>query len=123
MRIDEVREYFLDKPGVVEEMPFNIPVPVFKLEGKIFALINCHQSDRASINLKYYKEVIESLREAYEEVKPGYHMNKSHWNTVYLDGKLEDRFIKDLIDISYELVFKTLTAKKQKEIRSIGITK
>lgn len=118
MNIEQVREYFLSKPGVVEEQPFNIPVPVFKVGGKMFSLINIHESDRTSINLKHYKEENFELREVYEEIKPGYHMNKAHWNTVYLDGNLEEDFIKHLIDISYDIVFKSLTKSKQKEISS-----
>lgn len=116
MNIHEVRQYFLSKPGAIVEQPFNIPVPVFKVGDKMFGLINIHEQDRVSINLKYYKEKNELLREIFDEIKPGYHMNKTHWNTVYLDGNLEGKFIKELIDVSYEIVFKSLTKKKQKEI-------
>lgn len=116
MKIDEVREYFLSKSGVVEDQPFNIPVPVFKVGDKMFGLINIHEPNRVSINLKYHKEKNDDLREIYEEIQPGYHMNKTHWNTIYLDGDLKDEFIKHLIDTSYEIVFKSLTKKKQREI-------
>ena len=116
MNIEEARKYFLSKPGAVEEQPFDIPVPVFKVGGKMFSLINLHEQDKKSINLKYYKDDIEGLRDMHVEIQPGYHMNKNNWNTVYLDGNLKDEFIKKLIDISYELVFKSLTRKKQKEI-------
>jgi len=123
MSIDWVRDYFMNKPGAVEERPFNEHIPVFKVGGKMFALINCYQPNRPSINLKYFKEVICDLRDSYEEIQPGYHMNKSHWNTVYLDGSLEEEFIKELIDISYGLVFGSLTVKKQKEINEVRIDK
>ena len=106
----------MSKPKVEEEVPFNMPVPVFKVGDKIFGLINIHEPDRPSINLKYPKDGIDGLRFAFKEIQPGYHMNKDNWNTVYLDGNLEDDFIKELIDISYELVFKALTKQKQKEL-------
>lgn len=117
MTEEKAREYFLSKPGVIEETPFNIPVPVFKVGNKMFGLINIHEKDRLSINLKYPKDKILEIRSIYEEVKPGYHMNKVHWNTVYLDGILEENFIKELIDISYDLVFNSLTKKIQQEIK------
>lgn len=115
MDIDNVRKCFLDKPGTTEEMPFNQPVPVYKVGDKMFGLINVHES-RASINLKYPKEHIYELRSIYEEIRPGYHMNKENWNTVYLDGSLKEEFIKELIDVSYNLVYRSLTKKKQAEI-------
>lgn len=116
MDLKKVKEYFLSKPGVTEEIPFNIPVPVFKVGDKMFGLINIHEPDRPSINLKYPKEEINELRFAFKEIQPGYHMNKDNWNTVYLDGILKEDFIRELIDISYKLVFNSLTKKKQKEI-------
>lgn len=116
MNTEEVRQYLLSKPGSSENYPFNISVPVFKVGDKMFALINVHEPERLSINLKHYKEKNELLREIFNEIQPGYHMNKTHWNTVYLDGNLEEKFIKELIDTSYDIVFKSLTKKNQKEI-------
>jgi len=117
MDIEKVREYFLSKPGAVEDTPFKIAVPVFKVGHKIFGLINIHEPDRTSINLKYPKEEIHEFRSIFEEIKPGYHMNKDNWNTVYLDGELDEDLVRRLIDTSYDLVFKSLTKKKQKEIK------
>ncbi len=113
---NEIREYLLSKKGVTEETPFNIPVPVYKIAGKMYALLNIHEANRLSINLKYPKEDIEALRSAYHDIVPGYHMNKNNWNTVYLDGSLKDEFIRELVDISYQLIFQNLTKKKQNEI-------
>ena len=89
-------------------------VPVFKVGGKMFALINTHE-ERKSLNLKYKKNDIEALRASAEGIEPGYHMNKSHWNTVYLD-KLSDKMVMGLIDISYDLIFNSLSKSKQKVI-------
>lgn len=111
----QARGYILGKKGVVEETPFGTPVPVFKVGGKMFALLNIHE-DRPSINLKYPKDSIEMLRSQHEAIIPGYHMNKSHWNTVYLNGTLDEGLIKELIDRSYDLVFHSLTKKIQKEV-------
>lgn len=111
----QAREYVLSKKGAVEETPFSTPVPVFKVGGKMFALLNIHE-EKPSINLKYPKDSIEMLRGQHEAIIPGYHMSKSHWNTVYFDGSLDDGFIKELVDISYDLVFRSLTKKLQKEV-------
>lgn len=113
----QAREYFLSKQGAVEERPFNDFVPVFKVGGKMFGLINVHEKDRVSINLKYPKEKMAEIRSIIKEVIPGYHMNKDHWNTIYLDGELSEDFVKELIDTSYNLVFTSLTKKKQIEIK------
>jgi predicted DNA-binding protein (MmcQ/YjbR family) len=115
MNTNEVDEYFLSKLGAVKEMPFTIPVPVYKVGDKMFGLINIHE-DRPSINLKNSKEENLSLRDIFEEIIPGYHMNKDHWNTIYLDGSLADNLIKKLIDESYNIVFNSLTKSTKKKI-------
>lgn len=119
MTIEKVKEYFLSKKAAVEEFPFNILVPVFKVGDKMFGLINIHE-DRPSFNAKNYKGENVTLRNMFQEIIPGYHMNKVHWNTIYLDGNLTEDIIKTQIDISYEIVFNSLTKKKQKEIMGEG---
>ena len=112
MTREKAREYLLSKKGAEESYPFKMGVPVFKVGGKMFALINTHE-ERKSINLKYHKNDIEALRSSIGGIEPGYHMNKRHWNTLYLDS-VSDKIIKQMIDISYELVFDALPkAKKQ----------
>ncbi len=118
MTKEDIRAYCMKKKGAIEDQPFSTPVPVFKVSDKMFALLNIHE-DRPSVNLKYRKDSIEALRQMHEEIIPGYHMNKSWWNTIYLDGQLEDALIMDLIDTSYELVFNSLTKKKQKAVNEI----
>lgn len=81
--------------------------------GKMFALTDVDLF--AGVNLKCDPEEAEQLRESYPAIQPGYHMNKKHWNTVDMDGSLDDKFIRGLIDQSYDLVVKGLT-KTQKEL-------
>ncbi|GEO06656.1 hypothetical protein AAE02nite_43200 [Adhaeribacter aerolatus] len=106
MNIEEFREYCLVKPGVTEETPFGIDTLVFKVGGKIFALTDINTF--ASINLKCDPEKAVELRERYDAIKPGYHMNKKHWNTVMLAGTINDRLLRELIDHSYSLVAASL---------------
>jgi len=122
MTLDEIRMYLLEKPYAIEDYPFDLKTPVYKVGGKMFALLSFHESDRLSINLKNTLENNNLLRDMYEEIVPGYHQNKMHWNTVYCDRKLEDNLIKRLIDNSYELVYNLLTKKIRKilEIQNGG---
>ncbi|MBO9702702.1 MAG: MmcQ/YjbR family DNA-binding protein [Sporocytophaga sp.] len=113
MNIEDFRSYCLAKKGVTEEFPFGEETLVFKVMGKMFALTDVDLF--ASVNLKCDPEEAEQLRESYPAIQPGYHMNKKHWNTVDMDGSLDDKFICGLIDQSYDLVVKGLT-KTQKEL-------
>jgi Uncharacterized protein conserved in bacteria len=97
------REFCLAKPGATEGNPFGEDPLVFKVQGKIFALMSL-DTIPPQVNLKCDPDRALELRDSYEQVQPGYHMNKKHWNTVILDGALSDRLIKEMIDHSYELV-------------------
>jgi predicted DNA-binding protein (MmcQ/YjbR family) len=102
--IDVIREYCLTKPGKVkEDMPFGEDTLVFRVQGKIFVLMSL-MARPLSINLKCDPVRAVELRERYETVLPGYHMNKKHWNTVILDGKIPAKEVLAMIDHSYELV-------------------
>ncbi len=114
MNVEEVMEYCQAKKGVEATFPFDEHTLVFKVMGKMFALVGLERLP-PSINLKCNPEWAEELRESYSEITPGYHMNKVHWNTVRLEGGLEVKFIQKLIDHSYELVVNSLTKKLQKE--------
>ena len=109
MNAETIREYCLAKKGITESFPFNEDVLVFKVGGKVYALIDLSEPD--SINLKCDPEYAIELREKYEEVKPGYHMNKKHWNTVMINGALPVKMVYALIDHSYEQVVKGLGKK------------
>lgn len=109
MNVELFREYCLSKPGATECFPFDEETLVFKVGGKMFALIGLDAPDNA--NLKCDPEKAIELREKWEEIQPGFHMNKSHWNTVHFSPRLGDRMVMDLIDLSYNLVFQSLTKK------------
>lgn len=112
MNIEEYRNYCLNKPGVFEDFPFDNQTLVFKVGGKMFALADIDTFE--SINLKCDPELAIELREKYESVLPGYHMNKKHWNTVNIDGTINDNLLYEWIDHSYDLVFNNLPVKIKK---------
>jgi len=107
MTLESIRDYCLTKPGVIESMPFGDDTLVFKVGGKIFALTSLAPAV-SSINLKCDPERAVELREQFEEVLPGYHMNKKHWNTVLLKGRVRKSDLCDWIDHSYELIYTSL---------------
>lgn len=103
MNIEEIRTYCLSKEKVTESFPFDQNTLVFKVNGKIFALLSL---DHPGLNLKCDPELAIELRELFPFVKPGYHMNKKHWNTVIPNADLHPEDLKKWIDHSYELVRK-----------------
>ena len=108
MSRDELVEYCLSKLGAVETYPFDETTTVFKVKNKMFALSGIGQ-DPASVNLKCDPDHAEALRSIYAAVKPGYHMDKRHWNTVILDGSIPDVEIQEMVDHSYLLVVAKLS--------------
>lgn len=115
MNLETFREYCLAKKGVTEEFPFDETTLVFKVMGKIFALTNINAEDFC-INLKCEPEKAILLREQYEAVKAGYHMNKKHWNTILVQKSISNNLLKEWIDDSYELVVAGLPKKIQKDL-------
>jgi predicted DNA-binding protein (MmcQ/YjbR family) len=107
MHIEQFRDYCLAKPGTTEDFPFGETTLVLKVVGKIFALTGL-DNEIFEVNLKCEPAYAEALRERHPEVRPGYHMNKKHWNTVDFSGRLSDAFLYELIDHSYEQTVKTL---------------
>ncbi len=104
MNIEILREYCISKKNVTESFPFGEDTLVFKVAGRIFALVNLEGD--LSINLKCDPALALELRERYSSVVPGYHMNKKHWNTLNIDGSIPDKGIFHWIDHSYDLVMK-----------------
>lgn len=111
MNIESLREYCLAKPGVAETLPFGPDTLVFKVMDKMFLLVGLDEPD--SFNVKCDPEKAVLLREEYGEVQPGYHMNKTHWNTVSIKGRLTETQLKEMIDHSYELVVSSLPKSKR----------
>jgi len=102
MNIEILREYCISKRDVTEGFPFGDDTLVFKTRGRIFALVNLEGD--LTVNLKCDPGLAIELRERYSSVTPGYHMNKKHWNTVYIDGSVPDKEVLSWIDHSYDLV-------------------
>ncbi len=117
MNIEEFREFCLSFEGATEDFPFNENTLAFKVMKKIFALTNLETFE--GINLKCDPVKAAMLRELYPEVKPGYHMNKKHWNTVEPQGDLDDEIIKEWIRDSYNLVVESLPRSDQKKLENL----
>jgi predicted DNA-binding protein (MmcQ/YjbR family) len=105
MNLEQFREYCLSKPRVTEETPFGPDTLVLKVGGKIFAIAPLDEVP-ARANLKCDPDLALDLRDRYEQVRPGYHMNKKHWNTIEIESGLPDGEIRKMIDHSYDLVTK-----------------
>ena len=116
MNIEQIREYCLKKKGVTEEFPFDEETLVFKVAGKIFLLASL-ESIPLQINLKCEPEKAIELREEYDSVQPGYHMNKKHWNTIIIDGTVPAKKIFEWIDHSYHLVVSGLKKSDLKKLK------
>lgn len=114
MNAEDIRNYCLKKPEVTESLPFNDTALVFKVNGKMFALLDLENDLR--ISLKCDPDQAIELRERFHSVIPGYHMNKRLWNTVYIDGSIEDHFIFEWIDDSYKLVIEKMSLKDRKRL-------
>lgn len=111
MNIEMIREWAINFSNVEECFPFGEGTLVFKVNGKIFLLLSLDESP-GSFNAKCDPEKAIAWREAYPDaVLPGYHMNKKHWNTVKLDGRLSSKILKEMIEDSYRLVAKTTKSK------------
>lgn len=116
MNIEELREYCLSLKGTTECFPFDDVTLVLKVQGKMFALIPLDKIE-TSITLKCNPDLAISLREEYEAVVPAYHFNKKHWNTVFLDGHISCKHIREWIDHSYQLVVDGLPKKLKEELQ------
>ena len=114
MNIETIREYCLSLPATTEDFPFDETTLVFRVSGKIFAMIDLE--DTEWFVLKCDPEYAIELREEHQEITGAWHMNKKHWNQLNLFGSLSDKQILTLIDHSYDLVFKKLTRKRREEI-------
>ncbi|MBO0711609.1 MAG: MmcQ/YjbR family DNA-binding protein [Acetobacteraceae bacterium] len=115
MRPAALRDHCLSFPGSAETFPFGPATSVFKVAGKMFALSQLAQRP-LRVSLKCEPQLAEQLREAHPAVRPGYHLNKRHWNTVIIDGTLPGEVIKDMIEDSYDLVVSQLPAFQRRAL-------
>jgi predicted DNA-binding protein (MmcQ/YjbR family) len=119
MNIEEFREYCMSKKGVTEGFPFGGDTLVFKVLNKMFAVTGVDNPE-FSVNLKCTPAYAEELREQYSSIRPGYHMNKTHWNTVYIhEGELSSKFIQELTDLSYDLVISKMSKKERQAFQEL----
>ena len=121
MNLETLYEYSLSKNAVTEHFPFDDDTLVFKVGGKMFALASLSEWEKGNpaVNLKCDPDWAEELRIQYDDIEPGFHMSKVHWNTVKVNRGVSDSFLRELITHSYELVFKSLTKKIQSEILAL----
>ena len=118
MNLENLYEFCLSKNVVTEHFPFDEDTLVFKVGGKMFALTSLSQWEKGnpSINLKCDPDRSEELRATFDDIKPGFHMSKIHWNTINVNHDVKDKMIIELINHSYDLVFLSLKKKIQMEI-------
>lgn len=105
---NNIIEYCLKKKGVTQEYPFGPTTLVIKVADKMFALIFEETGKVIRLNLKCDLIIAENLREQHDCVRPGFHMNKKHWNSIMIDGSLSESDVFDMIDHSYDMVVKKL---------------
>lgn len=120
MNIEQIRDYCLKKMGTTEDFPFNPDTLVFKVLGKMYALIALDKWEigEKAINLKCDPDYALELRAEYNNIDSGYHMSKTHWNTVKLnDGEISASFLIHLIDHSYEMVVKGMPKKLKDQLK------
>ena len=117
MNVDTFREYCLAKPGVTEDSPFGPEHIVFKVGGKMYALL-AFEEVPPTANLKCDPDLALELRDRYEQVRPGYHMSKKHWNTVEIDSGIPEPELRKMIDHSYELVVKALPKRAREALNA-----
>lgn len=114
MTYQQLMDYCLTKVGAIHDYKAEWDADRIQVANKMFALMGDNLRGRPIILLKCDILKAEQLREKYKDITPGYHMNKAHWNTLYLDGELSDELICECVDDSYRLVVKGLTKKHQK---------
>ena len=111
----ELRGWCLAQTGAVEEFPFGPETSVFKVGGKLFA-ISALDRTPLEVSVKCEPELAVQLRVTYAAIRPGYHLNKRHWNTVMLDGRLPDQLIRDLVEDSYDLIVSALPKRTRRQL-------
>ncbi len=119
MEYEALCHYLDSKPGARRDMPFGKDALVFKAMGKIFAIV-AWEADPLTVSLKADPVDAVILRRQYAAVRPGYHLNKKHWNTVTLDGSIPEDELRRMMDESYDLVADGMTRADQERLREMG---
>jgi predicted DNA-binding protein (MmcQ/YjbR family) len=115
MHASELRTWCLRQPGAIEDFPFGPETSVFKVAGKVFALSALERTP-LEVSVKCEPELAVGLRDSYRAIRPGYHLNKRHWNTLTLDGSLTDQLVRDLIEDSYDLIVSALPRRVREQL-------
>lgn len=116
MNYQWLEQYFLYKKGVVKEYKAEWETFRYMLKDKMIGLYSTDSEGRSVITVKCTPEFGAILRDGYKDIRPGYYMNKVHWNSIDLNGSTPDEILKQMIDNSYELIFNSMSKKMQKEI-------
>lgn len=116
MKYQWIDEYCLSKKGTKKDFKVEWNATRYFIGDKMFAMQGGDKNKKAIITLKCEPLFGQALREQYQDIVAGYYMNKEHWNSVYLDGNVPDEILKEMIDMSYQLVLNSLSKKVQKEI-------
>ena len=115
MDATELRAWCLAQPGAIEDFPFGPETSVFKVAGKMFALSALERTP-LEVSVKCEPDLAVALRGSYRAIRPGYHLNKRHWNTVTLDGSLPDQLVRDFVEDSYDLVVSALPRRTREQL-------
>jgi predicted DNA-binding protein (MmcQ/YjbR family) len=115
MDATELRSWCLRQTGAIEDFPFGPEHSVFKVAGKMFALSTLDRTP-LEVSVKCEPELAVGLRDSYPAIRPGYHLNKRHWNTITLDGSLPDQLVRDLVEDSYDLVVSALPKRIREQL-------
>ena len=110
-----LRAWCLRQPGATEEFPFGPEHSVFKVAGKMFAL-SALQRTPLEVSVKCEPDLAVALRTTYRAIRPGYHLNKRHWNTITLDGSVPDRLVCDMVEDSYDLVVSAMSRRVREDL-------
>ena len=110
-----LREWCLQQTGAIEDFPFGPEHSVFKVSGKMLALSALERTP-LEVSLKCEPELAVALRNSYPAIRPGYHLDKRHWNTVTIDGSLSDQLVRDMIEDSYDLIVSALPRRVREEL-------
>ena len=115
MDATELRRWCLQHAAAIEDFPFGPETSVFKVAGKMFALTALDREPLA-VSVKCEPDLAVELRHSYPAIRPGYHLNKRHWNTITLDGSLPDQFVRELIEDSYDLIVSALPKRLRQQL-------